>query len=480
MDKKSNSDKNITSSVDFVTKEEMNLAEFPFTLLSNRMSENQKTIEVDQKIRDKNGRIITQKWIVTGSDKFGLPLAAENDIYLALMQIFKENGFENRQIYFTRYQLLKIMEQIPSKQTYKMIERALDRLVSVTVKSENAFWDNRAKSYVTKAFHLFDSYDLYDERNRNSDDNQTGLPLSNIVMSEFLFNSIKSSYIKSLDIGFYFTLQTPLTRRLYRFLDKKKYHRSIYEIDIIKLASLMPLQDRYPSQIKRRLKKIHNELIEKGYLKSVSYKKEPKSSQEIVIYVFGVPSLQEQPELNFGDNMLEPEKIDEILQNLVERGIVKAVAQQISNTYSIEQIENQILAFDWLVKKKSPLIEKNPAGFLRKAIEENYQPPQEFLDKQERNVRKEEEKDRKERWVVYREKLINHELANWASISPAIRIEGRLNFWITGETMNGRNPTPDQIETKRQELIDSLPKTDEDKFEYLSQSYSETPPDDFE
>lgn len=479
MNKKSNSNRNVVYSMDLVTKEEMNLAEFPFTLLSHRTSETQKTIEINQKIRDRNNRIISQRWTVTGSDKYGLPLAADNDIYLALMQIFKENGFENRQIYFTRYQLLKTMEQIPSKQTYKMIERALDRLISVTVKSENAFWDNRAKTYITKAFHLFDSYDLYDERNRNYDDIQPVLPLSNVVMSEFLFNSIKSSYIKSLDISFYFTLQIPLTRRLYRFLDKKKYHRSIYEIDILGLASLMPLQDRYPSQIKRRLEKAHDELIEKGYLKSVSYKKEPKNNQEVVIYIFGVPSLPEQPELNLGDNMLELEKTDEILQKLVERGITNAVAQQLANTYPVEQIENQISAFDWLIKKKSPLIEKNPAGFLRKAIEENYQLPQEYLDKQERSVRKEKEKDRKQRWFGYREELINQELANWDNVPLTNRIEGRLSFWITGETMSGRKPTPGQIDAKRQELIDSLPRNNEEKRKYIAQNYPENPTDDF-
>lgn len=48
------------------------------------------------------------------------------------------------------------------------------------------------------------------------------------------------------------------------------------------------------------------------------------------------------------------------------------------------------------------------------------------------------------------------------------------------ETMNGRTPTPEQIEAKKQELIDSLPQTDEDKFEYLSQNYPGEPPDDFE
>jgi len=396
MDKKSNSDRNVISSIDLVTKEEMNLAEFPFTLLSHRTSENQKTIEIEQKIRDRNGRIISQRWIVTGSDKFGLPLAADNDIYLSLMQMFKENGFESRQIYFTRYQLLKTMEQIPSKQTYKMIERALDRLISVTVKSENAFWDNRAKTYVTKAFHLFDSYDLYDERNRNYDDIQPGLPLSNVMMSEFLFNSIKSSYIKSLDIGFYFTLQTPLTRRLYRFLDKKKYHKNVYEIDILSLASLMPLHDPYPSQIKRRLEKAHQELIDKGYLKNVVYKKNQGSGQEIVVYVFEGLSLPVQPELNLEFNLHNSEKSDAILQKLTARGITRGVAQQLATNYSAEQIENQITAFDWLTMKKSPLLERNPAGFLRKAIEENYQVPTDYLREQKRELAKQKKKQEKE------------------------------------------------------------------------------------
>lgn len=382
--------------MDIITKEEMNLAEFPFTLLSHRTSENQKTIEIDQKIRDRNGRIINQKWIVTGSDKFGLPLAADNDIYLALMQIFKENGFESRQVYFTRYQLLKTMDQIPSKQTYKMVERALDRMISVTVKSENAFWDNRAKTYVTKAFHLFDSYDLYDERNRNYDYIQPGLPLSNVVMSEFLFNSIKSSYIKSLDIGFYFTLQTPLTRRLYRFLDKKKYHKNVYEIDIMSLSSLMPLHDPYLSQIKRRLEKAHQELIDKGYLKNVVYNKNQGSGQEIVVYVFEDSSLPVQPELNLEFNILDSENTNIILQKLIDRGITRAVAQQLTTNYSAEQIENQIEAFDWLTTKKSPLLERNPAGFLRKAIEENYQVPSDYLREKKRELAKQKKEQEKE------------------------------------------------------------------------------------
>lgn len=49
-----------------------------------------------------------------------------------------------------------------------------------------------------------------------------------------------------------------------------------------------------------------------------------------------------------------------------------------------------------------------------------------------------------------------------------------------GETINGRTPTPKQIKVKKQRLIDSLPKTDDEKWEYLAQNYSEEPPDDFQ
>ncbi len=45
--------------------------------------------------------------------------------------------------------------------------------------------------------------------------------------------------------------------------------------------------------------------------------------------------------------------------------------------------------------------------------------------------------------------------------------------------MNGKIPTPEQIEIKKQELVNSLPQTDEAKWEYIAQNYTEEPPDDF-
>jgi hypothetical protein len=83
-------------------KDEMNLAEFPFALLAKRVGEGRKTIEVIQEGRDAAGRPVRQEWLVTGSDRFGLPLAADDEVYVALMKLLRDNQFAERTVRFTR------------------------------------------------------------------------------------------------------------------------------------------------------------------------------------------------------------------------------------------------------------------------------------------------------------------------------------------------------------------------------------------
>ena len=76
-----------------------------------------------------------------------------------------------------------------------------------------------------------------------------------------------------------------------------------------------------------------------------------------------------------------------------------------------------------------------------------------------------------------RDELIKQDIATWNKTSPDDRIKGRLDAWIFTQSPK---PTPEQIEVKRQELIDDLPQTDEEKWEYISRNYPEDPPTDFE
>ena len=145
-------------------KDEMNLAEFPFTLLSNRISTNTETIEFSDTITGKGGKSISREWIVTGSNKFGLPLACDEELYVAMMKLTKDNGLKDRKVNFTRYKLIKTLGWTNQGKNYARIEEGLKRLKGVSIYAKNAFWDNEAKLYLTVSFGIIDNLNLYDEQ----------------------------------------------------------------------------------------------------------------------------------------------------------------------------------------------------------------------------------------------------------------------------------------------------------------------------
>jgi hypothetical protein len=72
----------------FIGKDEMNLAEYPFSLLTHRIPPNRKTYSLTQHIIDSQGRTVKQTWAVLGSDKYGLPTPYDDDVILALLYCY--------------------------------------------------------------------------------------------------------------------------------------------------------------------------------------------------------------------------------------------------------------------------------------------------------------------------------------------------------------------------------------------------------
>ena len=70
-----------------ISRDEMNLAEFPLAVLSTRSDPNVKTLEFQDTVRGKNGEVIDRKWIITGADKFGLPTASDEEVLLGLLKL---------------------------------------------------------------------------------------------------------------------------------------------------------------------------------------------------------------------------------------------------------------------------------------------------------------------------------------------------------------------------------------------------------
>ena len=249
-----------------IARDEMNLAEFPLTVLSTRVNTEIKTLEFKDTIRGKSGELIEREWIITGADKFGLPTATDDDVILGLMCLTMDQGFRERKVFFSRYELLKILRWTTEGRSYSRLSKSLDRLSGVRIRSSNAFFDNAQKGFQTCNFGIIDAYEIRDTRGSKDK--------SFFIWSEMMFDSFRSGFIKKIDLDFYFSLKSSVSRRLYRYLDKHFYYRSVIEKPLLTLAFEklgLSRSYQYVSSIKQQIEPAAEELIERGFLESFSY-----------------------------------------------------------------------------------------------------------------------------------------------------------------------------------------------------------------
>src|SRR4051812_11747545 len=92
-------------------RDELNLAEFPITLLSDRVPKGCKTLVFEVEPRDwKTGQVAPRKVEITGSDAYGLPTAVDDEILVALIQLTKlKNDFTEPTVSFSRYEILQLL-----------------------------------------------------------------------------------------------------------------------------------------------------------------------------------------------------------------------------------------------------------------------------------------------------------------------------------------------------------------------------------
>ena len=143
-------------------RDEMNLAEFPITLLTDRVPKDQKEAVYQDEIYDeRTGRTLSRKLTIKAGE-VGLTGAADDEVILALIQLTrKTNNFTNRKVEFTRHELLQALGWSNAGPNYSRIETSLDRWMSVMLKYENAWRDNRTKTWTSKeAFILLSGMSL--------------------------------------------------------------------------------------------------------------------------------------------------------------------------------------------------------------------------------------------------------------------------------------------------------------------------------
>ena len=216
----------------------------------------------DQKEADLPGRNLstsgpasplTRKLTISAGNH-GLTTAIDDEVILSLIQLTKQkNNFTDRKVEFSRHELVQLLGWSMGGASYDRILESLKRWTSVFLQYENAWRDNRTKTWTTAGFHIIDKYEITDSRTAGD---QLDLIPSYIVWGEDIFESFQAGYLKPLDYDLCMGLSNSTAKRMYRFLDKRFHHKPDWTFDLKELAhEHIGLGRNYegPAHLKRNL-----------------------------------------------------------------------------------------------------------------------------------------------------------------------------------------------------------------------------------
>lgn len=307
---------------------EGNLLEYPIFSMERRKV-SRTTDEYTWIEKDNVGRIVIERKFKIECVR-GIPSVFDMNVFNGIMRIYvKKRGlYKKNEIHFTIYELIKeINLPIHDGKVAKDVKESLERMVNTTLHFENAFFVEKERT--TVIVHLLVRIEVYEKQRGNRLIN-----MIKVVLDDELVNSIERNYFKLIDFDVYNSLPSGLPRRLYEYLEKKKYKKNQFEIDIRKLAKRMPLKTPKISQLKELLERANNELKEKGIIDKWKYDKNN------VVYSFHKSERFKEVEDNlfYLENLavtfyqgLGQEKVSEVLrregmvvlQDLIDEGYTK-------------------------------------------------------------------------------------------------------------------------------------------------------------
>jgi hypothetical protein len=367
-------------------RDEFNLAEFPLTVLTDKSPSGVRTIEWEDEIIDKATALaVKRKVIVTGSDAFGLPTALDADVLFALVQLTKQvNNFSSRDVVFSRYELLRVLDWRDEGKSYRRIEESLNRWVGTSIYF-SAWRDKETETWQSEKFHILDNVTLMstDHRKQLKARGRGDLAFSSFSWNKIVFRNLQAGFVCPVDLDVYFSLRRSISKRMFRYLGKHFRLRQQEEIafDLKHFAfEKIGLSRSYrdAGQIKKELQPALEELESIGFLKPLDRdERYTKLARGQWLITLARASESIVPPVDEGGESVVVASSGPA-QALIERGVTPAIADTLAESYPASQIERHVEVFDWLLARKDPRVSKSPAGYLVDSIRRDYVPPKGF------------------------------------------------------------------------------------------------------
>ena len=338
---------------------EGNFEEHPYFRVGDRNA-GTGILRYENELRTRDGNVLQQSWTVRAAHGRGLPGRFDQDVYVALLQMIDNKGLpEDGWLSFSLYELVELMGRGHSGRDYRQVRESLQRLASTTIESDNAFYHRGRKAYIRDTFSLITEVKLSEYE--GSDGERTDR--NRVHLSDYFKESYQANYLKNIDVRFYWSLSSPIAKRLYRLIDKKRNGRRMWEVELFSLKDRIPLSDyKYTSKIKEKLAPAHVELIEKDFLEQVDYRKGDDGE-------FASYKIAESFQARRAAVALEPRTGDEFfcVQRLKAEGMGAETAEHLVSAYGPARVMHYVEALPYQKNLR------NPAGWLRKAIEQGYE-----------------------------------------------------------------------------------------------------------
>jgi plasmid replication initiation protein len=253
---------------------ERNLEEYPLFELKARQRGSKARL-FERVVEGEGGVSLKQTWKVIPSGEYGMPGPVDQDVYLAVLQLLEQRGGmpEDGELAFSLYELRKVLGwSDDSGGAYREIRDALVRIQLTGVQSSNAFYSAADEQLIADSFNVWSVH--FAQRRKRGSAGSRGRTTQDRHVLRFhpvFIRNYEAQYLKGLDADFFWSLNMPLSKRLYRLIDLQRAGGLSWGTDLFAVRDQVPLDYPYPSQIKRALRKAHGELEEKGFLSGVEY-----------------------------------------------------------------------------------------------------------------------------------------------------------------------------------------------------------------
>lgn len=325
---------------------------------------------------------------VGAASQGGLPTAADQDVYLAVLafvyEVWHEDGEIPQMVALSPIDVLRRMGKQGTGSYYDSLEKALLRIASTTIVSQHSLRvNNQSEQFQKEIFRVFERVLIKGTRT----DDGTVTAKHQIWLSSWQIENLKASHYLLIDYPTYKSLRNDISRVLFPMLKVWLYasrRAGRFEKRYDELCSILGIKPRHvKSQIDQQLRSSLDELVTVGYL----------SRWEIVPVVAAVerafkvvfhhhPDLLAQFAALEGTSRMLVSRDDvdaisaekeQIVDALGVHGVASRVAKRLVADLDAEGLDRARRIIEYFSQVPTAHVE-NPAGYLVTLIREEIEP----------------------------------------------------------------------------------------------------------